>query len=194
MEYAAVFLLFALMVAAAVRVLVSGKGITDVVLLLLLFAALCLEPFGGNLSASPACVFLASVGAAYIGFYKNFAALFCSFAVAAIAVSSVDNSGAGFNAEVWGYVCSVLLCGVICRPRAAGAVLALGYALGDLYSVFRNYGVVYYADLFSVKVVYVALFCLVFASFINVLLKFSERDGEDVSGYDSRKLPALRLR
>ena len=185
MEYAAIFLLFALMVAAAVRVLVSGKGITDVALLLLLFAALCLEPFGGNLSASPA---------AYIGFYKNFAALFCSFAVAAIAVSSVDNSGAGFNAEVWGYVCSVLLCGVICRPRAAGAVLALGYALGDLYSVFRNYGVVYYADLFSVKVVYVALFCLVFASFINVLLKFSERDGEDVSGYGSRKLPALRLR
>lgn len=182
MEYAAVFLLFVLLTASAVRLTATGTGVALPAFLVVVAALLCLEPAGEGVNAAPSCIFLACTGAAYIGYKRDFAALLCAAATAVITVSALFNASAGIMAREWGYFCAIALCAVVNKPLSAGCVLALGVVLGDTYSLFSDHYIVYRIDLFSQITTYSAIICAVACAFVNSILKvFARTDGCAVS-------------
>ena len=167
MEYAAVFLLFSVTVATAMRVCVSGKGIGILVFLVLTTLSLCPEQAGEDIGVAPALGFAAYAGAAYIGYKKDLTALLCSFVVAIVAVAVPMTSGADIAGVA--YVCCAAFCALILKPFSAGGALVIGYVLGDTYSFFADKGLIFRYELFSLDTVYTATFCVILAIVVSEL-------------------------
>ncbi len=161
MEYAAVFLLFSVTIAAAIRVCASGKGVFTLAFLVLTTLTLCPEQSGEGVRFSPALLFCALAGTAYIGYEKDIRAIVCSLVVATVAAgattSRVDVAGIA-------YVGAAAFCALMLKPFSAGGALAVGYVLGDTYSFFADKALIFRYELFSVNTVYAAIFCTFLAA------------------------------
>ncbi len=185
-----VFILFAFTAAFAVRVCVTGRGIRTLTYVVILLALMCFEPSGERVKVAPSAVFLAFTGAALLVQRKDAAGFFCALTVGAICVVAAADPGAGFAAGRWGYLCAALLSAVVCEPRSAGTVFALGCILGNTYSVFRDFQIVFREDLFSVRIVYVAVFWTLASMFFQTVLSLSPEKHEFTELKETRRLKA----
>lgn len=167
MEYAAVFLLFSVTAAAAIRVCISGKGLAVLAYLVLTALSLCPEQAGKNVGFPPALLLAVCAGAAYIGYKKDFQAIACALVVAAVAACVPLSAGADIRGLA--YICSAAFCALLLKPFGAGGAFVVGYVLGDTYSLFADSGVIFRYDLFSLDIVYAAMFCVTAAALVNAL-------------------------
>lgn len=175
MEYAAVFLLFIALTAAALRLAATGRGAGKLAFLVVLAALICSEPVGKSVKISLPSLFLAAAGAVYTGYKRDVAALFCAFATAVLTVSSLSYSMAATYSEITVYYTAILLCALVNNPEGAGGVLALGMITGHTYCVLKDHTVALRAELFSLNITYAAIVCTVAAAFFKALLSFAER-------------------
>lgn len=177
MEYAAVFILFSALVAAAIRLAATGKGLLYASFLVLLTAFLCIEPTKGAVRYAPSVLFLACVGAGYIGYNKSLKSLLCALTVAVISFVSTDTPWRNMPFGDVAALSQIALVACVAEPYGAGAVFAFGRVLGDTYSVLNDFSVISREILFSVDTVFYAVICTVASFFINSV--FSSVDGEN---------------
>ncbi len=185
MEYAAVFILFSALVASAIKLAATGKGLFYASFLSLLTALLCLEPTKGAVRYAPSTLFLACAGAAYIGRERSLKLTICALAVAAVRAVSTDGTGDPFAAARIADICQIALSACVSGPYGAGAVFALGRVLGDTYSVYSDFSVIFRETLFSVDTVFYAVICTVISFFIDSVFSFADGKG----GCQARTMP-----
>lgn len=165
MEYAAIFVLFVLTAAAAMRLAINGKGAKEAVFLVALIAFMCVEPWGKNVKVAPSVILLSVAGAVSVLKSGDVTALLGALCVSAATVCGTGHTLTQTSGFPWITAGSVMLCALVCRGARAGTVFALGVTAGEMYIFFSDRSAAFYLNLFSVQTAYAAIVCAVVAKF-----------------------------
>lgn len=171
MEYAAVFLLFAIAVYNAFCVFLKGHGFSRLCFTALLIMSLCLptvDLYPLNICASALLLAFAGIVRAFS--VKSADYFFCVCAVALVFIARINFEVYPFVFDIAIPLAAIVACAVILPSDSGVFAFSLGAVIADAYCVIADFQLAYSHDFFGNNVVWYAVFAC-FACFIAKKIK-----------------------